>query len=739
MIDFSAPAKEIFEILKSCGYIQVMYDIDGNRTDDPGDARRFFVKKENLLVSLSEDEENSCVKLYKGNKSPIGDLLNLIKTLRTTSSKYKLLFHTREYGKEISPKDFSNLQETRKKGNEMNIFEGMYGTMSTSYLKLENAKMTVKHSKKTDNPKERAKCIESIILEDGNGETFTFPTNNLMPAKAMAQHMNHGGNFADVVGQQINRMAQDYSSLVGAVNHISGIEGSAEPQALMTVQEACRSQVKKMFETFVKLALAESYNDEKFSIVTLNESEKKKGKTPEETLDEMSDLLMSEGKHCSRKIVEAACDAMTKEGKKLELKEKEEKPNLISVFGKKIDKTVWENFKHGVMQLVGQPDFNDKPQFLSKTAELMYKVSKIVPHIENDALQNLVNAIAEKTQEVKNPELKKQFLAVGMKTLKNAGVSLDEGVKVKSKAIMEYQKWIDSFDIKKVLNESKNDMEERDLNEGDEDSYVSVMGNKLKKSVWDNFKHGVINLEGKPSFTDIPKFLNKTAKMVYELSALVPHIADDSLSNLLGTVAEKLPEEKDEDMLMKLRAIASKAVKSAGVEAVTEDYALLDEMDDDLEFSPIAWWNSRARKTSYGIGLGTQSLGGMEDKVSRDEVKDSLIEYFSEDENQMNPEELAEEYLQQTIDYLHGKGFEITDDDDVNSPELVDEDDDVISREDIIFPDENQEDSFKSEVLSKTVSDPITGDEEDVGGNYLGRLRTLSGLTAQNSFDNGGY
>lgn len=711
MIDFSYPAKEIFEILKSFGYTQIMYDVDGNRSDDPSESRRFFVQNKNILVSMKEDSENSCVTMYVGKDTSIADILNLIQTLRTTSSKYKLLFHVRRYGKEISPKDFANLQESIEKEQQMNIFEGMYGTLGTSYLKLENAKMTVKHSRKSDDPKVRAQCIESIIIEDSTGDKYTFPTNHLVPAKAMTQHFNHGGGFADVVGQQISRMAMDYRSLAGAVNQVSGLQqGSlqavAEPAALEAVQEACKSQLRTMRESFSRMALSESYLSETSSLAQLNESEETDEETPEDALDEMSDLLTKDGKKCPKKVAEAACKAMKKEGKILKeyLTRVVEAPeNMVSIFGKKIDGTVWNNFKQGVMNTRGTPNSDSNKTFSNKLGELAYKLSALVPHIENDALGNLLGAVSEKLPEVQNDKVRTQFMAIAQKALKNANMSINEGL-IMTPVLREYQEWIKSFDIlnegefvpfkkKEETDECDTELKEdddsdekhfglensadNDLTEADVSPMVSILGTPIRASIWDSFKNGILDLVGDPEDADrTPSFVNKSAKMLYQLGNLIPHIKDDSLGNLLNKVAEQLPVEKDPEVLKQLRAIASKAVRnvedSTNSESVNEDddaYQLLDEVGDDEDIHS--------------------------NNVIGDEVQDAWND----------------------IDDGSNDGV------------------DILSRSDIMYPSGNMNNSFRSEVLSKTVPDPVTGEEENTDGDYLSKLRTLSGLTTATQFD----
>ena len=93
MTDYAAPAKEIFQVLQSFDYAVMLYGKDGNVVEDPTDARRMFARPENLMISIIEDGDNSCVRLYIGKTADVADILGLVSSLRTVATKYNLLFN----------------------------------------------------------------------------------------------------------------------------------------------------------------------------------------------------------------------------------------------------------------------------------------------------------------------------------------------------------------------------------------------------------------------------------------------------------------------------------------------------------------------------------------------------------------------------------------------------------------------------------------------------------------------
>ena len=231
MIDFSDFSSEVFQILRAYGKDIVLYDETGKRVFEPTEARRMYVIGDNILVSIVEDGDNSAVKLFLSPSLNLTQVQGFLETLRRLAIQSNLLFHVKKYNKEIKPKDFATQASVNEhKEIPMNIMEGLYGTSKSSYLKMENARMIVRHSARIKEHVigDRGRHIHSIFVENAQGERFLFPVNMLSGARAMTQHVNKGGNFADEVGSQIVRMAQDFRNLAQVTNHINNLPGLQE-------------------------------------------------------------------------------------------------------------------------------------------------------------------------------------------------------------------------------------------------------------------------------------------------------------------------------------------------------------------------------------------------------------------------------------------------------------------------------------------------------------------------------
>lgn len=107
MFNPSNLAKEIFSVLRSFDYSVAIFDFAGNRVYEPKDARRFFASPKNITVSLLEDGENSIIKLFLSKSTDTDEVMGLIETMRTTASRYGILFNVRKYQRELRPRDLS--------------------------------------------------------------------------------------------------------------------------------------------------------------------------------------------------------------------------------------------------------------------------------------------------------------------------------------------------------------------------------------------------------------------------------------------------------------------------------------------------------------------------------------------------------------------------------------------------------------------------------------------------------
>ena len=99
------------------------------------------------------------------------------------------------------------------------------GTSRTSYQKLDDSiSIVVRHKKRIAEEDEvrpgvRSRNIESVYIRRG-GERFRMAENYLPSARAMARHMQNGGEVWDAIGESINRAAGDMNRLNRFVRYV---------------------------------------------------------------------------------------------------------------------------------------------------------------------------------------------------------------------------------------------------------------------------------------------------------------------------------------------------------------------------------------------------------------------------------------------------------------------------------------------------------------------------------------
>jgi hypothetical protein len=208
-VDLQNCSKECFQVLLRFDYNVKLYDEDGMVVAEPTEARRMFAASPNLMVSLSDSDDDSSITLLFGKSTHANDIGGLMQALRTTATKYNLTFKPKQFGKEIDAKDYQNMMSVSesKREIEMHVCEGLYGTSRTSYLTLNKAKMIVHHNERISatRPGGRAQHIGRIFIENAAGVRVQFPTSELSAARKMTEHLNAGGEFADATGKTILR------------------------------------------------------------------------------------------------------------------------------------------------------------------------------------------------------------------------------------------------------------------------------------------------------------------------------------------------------------------------------------------------------------------------------------------------------------------------------------------------------------------------------------------------------
>lgn len=217
-------AERVFEILKGFGLQLNIFDGDGNKTVEPKQARKIFVKPNNSLVSLTDNDENSEIVLYLSAGTDMKGIKKLMDQLRQTAIHHNLQFTTRRFDKKISPKDFAFVGESR--GRTMHKVEEahnpMTGSMKSSYQNWNSAKLIVRHTKPVIEgiSGARSRNIQKIFIETIDGERFKFPVVHLAGARAMARHLGAGGSFYDNVGQHIVGLSEEFKDMQKVSGHI---------------------------------------------------------------------------------------------------------------------------------------------------------------------------------------------------------------------------------------------------------------------------------------------------------------------------------------------------------------------------------------------------------------------------------------------------------------------------------------------------------------------------------------
>jgi hypothetical protein len=95
------------------------------------------------------------------------------------------------------------------------VAEGLTGTAKSSYESLDKTRLIVRHSQAVDEnvPGSRSRQINSLYIENEQGERFKYPMKHLSGARAMARHVANGGVPHDDFGKHIIKMSEQIAQL----------------------------------------------------------------------------------------------------------------------------------------------------------------------------------------------------------------------------------------------------------------------------------------------------------------------------------------------------------------------------------------------------------------------------------------------------------------------------------------------------------------------------------------------
>jgi len=150
-------------------------------------------------------------------------------------------------------------------------FSKAFGSIKTSYIQLENARLIVKHSKGVNEEKRgaRSRNIHSMFIENADKEQTRFPYKYMAGAKAMAMHVNNSGTFDDSKGAGIMNMCKEAMEMSQFLTHVRTNKLVNEGNA--NVVETIKSQLKQIKETIRGLQTVRGYNNFESKEIITNE------------------------------------------------------------------------------------------------------------------------------------------------------------------------------------------------------------------------------------------------------------------------------------------------------------------------------------------------------------------------------------------------------------------------------------------------------------------------------------
>ena len=149
---------------------------------------------------------------------------SFLKELKDFAVEHQIGFDVRDISKSnLSQQDYKNLADTNKTVNtagmseELNritklagvakapVAEGLTGTSKSSYESLDKTKLIVRHSKPVESnmPGARTRHINSLYIENEQGERFKYPIVHLAGARAMQGTLQNAEFHQDRLGNKL--------------------------------------------------------------------------------------------------------------------------------------------------------------------------------------------------------------------------------------------------------------------------------------------------------------------------------------------------------------------------------------------------------------------------------------------------------------------------------------------------------------------------------------------------------
>ena len=203
-------------------------------------------------VAITLDEDDGVVVQISGNLADSNHhgAFKFIRSFRQFAKDRLLKFDVQNIGKDnLDKRDYHYRAKPKEEMMEPMMESKMYGNARMSYQDLgENTRLVVKHSQPVnlDLAAGRTMHIEGIYVENSQGERFKYPFKHLSGARALAEHLKHGGIPYDAIGKHITSLSEELAQLRKFKGYVSRNEALSEAMGDITDKVFERiEQVKK--------------------------------------------------------------------------------------------------------------------------------------------------------------------------------------------------------------------------------------------------------------------------------------------------------------------------------------------------------------------------------------------------------------------------------------------------------------------------------------------------------------
>jgi hypothetical protein len=386
-------ATEVRKVVKGTGFRLEMFSENGDKTLDDREARRFFLKPSNVMITL--DETLKTIKLHKPDSVELEDIDSLRKTLQSIATKNRWNFDLRTFGHTLKPKDYVHQAVKSMNDEELamkNMAEGMSpmsGSSKSSYQLHDNkVKLIVRHTKPIDEEVRgsRSRHIKALFIENGAGERFQYPHIHLAGARAMARHVSMGGVPHDDVGGHIAGLSEEYAQVQKFLRYARAPRFVSEETT--GAVEAVRERYTNIKEQLVALTSVKNYGQAVESIDnTVRE-------TTDEKVTELKDMFTT------REFPESLEESLPLISKIIEYRVKPQ-PSVgdqlqdIDLLKSKAEEAEFHT------PSAGQDEYSSANimKFASVRDEISYKVRELSAIIKDDLLSAFLARTGEKMQD----------------------------------------------------------------------------------------------------------------------------------------------------------------------------------------------------------------------------------------------------------------------------------------------------------------------------------------------------